>query len=159
MQCILKLMLKHKCSRCWTMRYQAKWKLGVIGPYFYCLMKLQIWALYHEPEWRVQLPQHLRSFRGDSRHPAAPQQRVEPRLIHRIQDQTDVVFIIEPMQTNTCTKTDEHTWLGNKGTTCITHFSLFSFFACVPKLSSIHENRWCESRAGKYRTSCQDAWL
>lgn len=57
-------------------------------------------GLYHEPERIVHLPQHLRGFRGDGRHPTAPQQRIQPRGVHRIKSQTDVVLIIQPIQIN-----------------------------------------------------------
>lgn len=56
---------------------------------------------YHEPERIVHLPQHLRGLGGDGRHPTAPQQGIQPRIVHRIQSQTDVVHIIQPIQINT----------------------------------------------------------
>ena len=53
-------------------------------------------VVYHEPDGVRHLAEVLGGVGGDRRHPAAPQEGVEPGLVHRVHRHTHVVGQVLP---------------------------------------------------------------
>ena len=61
-----------------------------------CACVVRMRAVYHEPDGVRHLAEVLGGVGGDRRHPAAPQEGVEPRLVHRVDGHPHVIGQVLP---------------------------------------------------------------